>query len=323
MHRLSSFTLVAILLLLSLVTFQHTQAQTVFICRPGETYTLSGTTSPSTALLLLFDGQSVGGTTSALDGKYRLRLVMGNERPGDYLLQVQVRATRQIIREALCRVPAEGEDIPTPMAQAAEATPTPTATQVVSAMATNATAPQATAAGSESASAATASSTPSPSATGSSSGGSTQTPSVTASVSLTPSYSPTRTPTNRAGASTATATRTRTPTTTMRATEYELLADVDEVDPVVGEIVTVFGTLTEAGSFRGVTNVTVNVTYSFNGGSGVWCTTTIEEDDGYWECANYVTNAMADKDVVFTVQVIVNGKPLQTQVTIHAYSEET
>lgn len=325
MHRLSSFTLIAILLLLSLVTFQHTQARTVFICRPGQTYTLSGTASPSTALLLLFDGTSVGGTTSGPDGKYRLQLVMGNERPGDYLLEVQVRATRQIIREALCRVPAEGEDIPTSIAQGPEATPTPS-TQVVNATATNATASQATASSNGSTSTPTTSSTPSPSATGagSSSGGPTQTPSLTPSISLTPSYSPTRSPTNRAGASTATATVTRSPTTDIRAiTDYELEADVDEEDPQVGEIVTVFGTLTEAGGFRGITNVTINVTYSFDGGSGVWCSTTIEDDDGYWECYNHVTNAMLDKDVVFTVQAIVNGKTIQTQVTIHPYSEET
>lgn len=322
MHRLSSFTLVATLLLLTLVTFQNTQARTVFICRPGQTYTLSGTTSPSTALLLLFDGSHVGGTTSGPDGKYRLQLAMGNERPGDYLLEVQVRASRQIIREALCRVPAsdeEGEQA-APPAQASEATPTASLTsQPVGANPTSTTSSQ-TGGGNGSAPSPTLS--PSVTDTRGSTGGSTQTASVTPSASLTPSRTPTRSTTQQASTATATATRTVTQSN-VDASEYELLAEVDEEDPVVGEVVSIFGTLVKVATNHGVTDVQINVSYSFSGGSGVWCNTTIEDPDGYWECDGTITNAMAYKDVVLTVQAIVNGKPLQTQVTIRPYSEGT
>jgi hypothetical protein len=286
MHRLSSFTLVATLLLLTLVTFQNTQARTVFICRPGQTYTLSGTTSPSTA--------------------------------GDYLLEVQVRASRHIIREALCRVPAEGEEEQAAnpaQSQAPEATPTASLTsQPVGA---NPTVTSTSQAGGGSAPSPSAS----PSATGTrgSTGGSTQTASITPSASLTPSRTATRSTSPQA---TATATRTATQSS-VDTSEYELLAEVDEEDPVVGEVITIYGTLVKVSTNRGITDVQINVSYSFNGGSGVWCTTTIEDPDGYWECEGTVTNAMAYKDVVLTVQAVVNGKPLQAQVTIRPYSEET
>lgn len=320
MHRLSSFTLVATLLLLTLVTFQNTQARTVFICRPGQTYTLSGTTSPSTALLLLFDGSHIGGTTSGPDGKYRLQLAMGNERPGDYLLEVQVRASRHIIREALCRVPAEGEEEQAAnpaQSQAPEAPPTASLTsQPVGA---NPTMTSTSQAGDGGGSAPSPSASPSATGTRGSTGGSTQTASITPSASLTPSRTATRSTSPQA---TATATRTATQSS-VDTSEYELLAEVDEEDPVVGEVITIYGTLVKVSTNRGITDVQINVSYSFNGGSGVWCTTTIEDPDGYWECEGTVTNAMAYKDVVLTVQAVVNGKPLQAQVTIRPYSEET
>jgi hypothetical protein len=104
MRRFSLIVCIALLLLL-VITFRITTAQTVFICRPGETYGLSGHGPPRTAVLLYFDGTAIGGSTTDAQGSYHVKLVVGREAPGDYALEVQVRATHQVLATALCRVP--------------------------------------------------------------------------------------------------------------------------------------------------------------------------------------------------------------------------
>jgi len=89
----------------------------VLICVPGVPVPVEGQGPPNAALLLYFDGRAVGGTTSNARGAYALKLIVGEERPGDYPLEVQVRGTRDLVEEFTCRVPGGG-------------TPTPTATEI-------------------------------------------------------------------------------------------------------------------------------------------------------------------------------------------------
>jgi len=89
----------------------------VLICVPGVPVPVEGQGPPNAALLLYFGDRAVGGTTSDARGAYALQLIVGEERPGDYPLEVQVRGTRELVEEFVCRVPGGG-------------TPTPTATEV-------------------------------------------------------------------------------------------------------------------------------------------------------------------------------------------------
>lgn len=89
----------------------------VLICIPGVPVPVEGQGPSNAALLLYFDGRAVGGTTSDSRGTYALQLIVGEERPGDYPLEVQVRGTRELVEEFTCRVPGGG-------------TPTPTATEI-------------------------------------------------------------------------------------------------------------------------------------------------------------------------------------------------
>lgn len=89
----------------------------VLTCLPGVPVMVSGEGPANAALLLYFDGRAVGGTTSDSRGAYRIQLVVGEERPGDYPLEVRVRGTTEQVDEFTCRVPAAeepGEDTPTP-----------------------------------------------------------------------------------------------------------------------------------------------------------------------------------------------------------------
>lgn len=75
-------------------------------CVPGETVDLRGEAAPNTALLLFFDGRAVGGGYSLSDGRYRLRLQVGAERPGTYLVEIQERDSRLVVQQIGCEVPA-------------------------------------------------------------------------------------------------------------------------------------------------------------------------------------------------------------------------
>lgn len=84
----------------------------VLICVPGLPVFIEGRGPANTALLLYFNERAVGGTTTDAQGFYRIQLVVGEERSGDYPVEVQVRGTREVVATETCRVPG--------------ATPTPT-----------------------------------------------------------------------------------------------------------------------------------------------------------------------------------------------------
>lgn len=89
----------------------------VLICVPDVPVFVEGRGPPSTALLLYFNERAVGGATSDAQGLYRLRLVVGDERGGDYPVEVQVRGTREVVDELICRVPG---GTPTPSEEESE-----------------------------------------------------------------------------------------------------------------------------------------------------------------------------------------------------------
>lgn len=77
----------------------------VVICVPSVPVFFEGQGPTNTALLLYFDGRPVGGATSDAQGAYRLQLIVGDERGGDYPVEVQVRGTREVVATETCRVP--------------------------------------------------------------------------------------------------------------------------------------------------------------------------------------------------------------------------
>jgi hypothetical protein len=87
---------------------------------------IEGTGPVDTPLLLFFNQRAVGGTLSELNGFYSMTLIVGDERSGDYPVEVQVRGTRDIVRELICRVP---NGTPSPEGTpGTEGTPNPEAT---------------------------------------------------------------------------------------------------------------------------------------------------------------------------------------------------
>lgn len=79
---------------------------TTLACTPGETVELAGEAEPNTPLLLFFGERPVGGGVSGAGGAYRLRLQVGNERPGLYLVEVRERTGRALVDQFGCEVPA-------------------------------------------------------------------------------------------------------------------------------------------------------------------------------------------------------------------------
>lgn len=82
------------------------------VCIPGATITLAGSGPPNTALLAYFNNRPVGGGFSRADGTFSIDLVIGPERPGQYLVEVRKRDGRERVSQWGCEVP--------------RATPTPT-----------------------------------------------------------------------------------------------------------------------------------------------------------------------------------------------------
>jgi len=82
------------------------------VCFPGATITLAGSGPPSTALLAYFNNRPVGGGFSRADGTFSIDLMIGRERPGQYLVEVRKRDGRERVSQWGCEVPG--------------ATPTPT-----------------------------------------------------------------------------------------------------------------------------------------------------------------------------------------------------
>lgn len=83
----------------------------VIACTPGEAVEFEGEGPPNSALLLYFNRRAVGGGLTGADGRYLLRMVVGTERPGFYLVSIQLRDTREVLRELTCEI---GGTTPTP-----------------------------------------------------------------------------------------------------------------------------------------------------------------------------------------------------------------
>lgn len=93
-------------------------------CTPGTTVPLRGIGPKRSALLLRFGERYVGGGTTDSSGVYDLFLQIGDERPGEYLVTVEVRGTRQIVDSVTCIVPRPGEVLPTATADITESAAT-------------------------------------------------------------------------------------------------------------------------------------------------------------------------------------------------------
>jgi hypothetical protein len=87
-------------------------------CPSGQPFTLAGEGPPDTPLVVSFDplaGEGtptpsseriVAGGRSDANGLYRIVLLMGDEKPGPYEIEVRVRATRELLDTTVCIVPA-------------------------------------------------------------------------------------------------------------------------------------------------------------------------------------------------------------------------
>jgi hypothetical protein len=87
-------------------------------CIPGEVFTLTGDAPPDTPLIVTFDplagegtptptsSRTVAGGRSDGNGRYRIALLMGDEKAGTYEVRVRVRSTREVLNVSLCTVPA-------------------------------------------------------------------------------------------------------------------------------------------------------------------------------------------------------------------------
>jgi hypothetical protein len=75
-------------------------------CMPGETVRLTGEAEPGTALLAYFNDRPVGGGFARPDGQFTIDLLIGEERPGSYLVEVRDRTTRALVLQIGCEVPA-------------------------------------------------------------------------------------------------------------------------------------------------------------------------------------------------------------------------
>lgn len=81
------------------------------VCLPGAPTIITGAGPPRAGFLLLFDGRPVSGGTVEPDGRFSITLIVGNEAPGTYDVVVQVRGTRQVLREITCDVPATPNNV--------------------------------------------------------------------------------------------------------------------------------------------------------------------------------------------------------------------
>jgi hypothetical protein len=86
-----------------------------FTCTPGVPIEIAGDGPPRAPLLLYFGERSVGGGSVAANGRFALKLIVGQERAGDYTVTVRVRGTSQVLRQVTCSVP---NVTPTPLPSA-------------------------------------------------------------------------------------------------------------------------------------------------------------------------------------------------------------
>ncbi len=109
MRRFAFVLCIALLLVLPIVSFNVTKAQTILTGRAGDVHVLTGRGPALTAVLLRFDTVPVGGSTTDAQGTFNVRLVVGPEAPGDYQVEVETRASHQVLLSAICRVPGPEE----------------------------------------------------------------------------------------------------------------------------------------------------------------------------------------------------------------------
>ena len=86
-----------------------------FTCTPGVPIEIAGDGPPRAPLLLYFDARPVGGGSVAPNGRFALKLIVGQERAGEYKVTVRVRGTSQVLRQVTCLVP---NVTPTPLPSA-------------------------------------------------------------------------------------------------------------------------------------------------------------------------------------------------------------
>lgn len=74
-------------------------------CTVGQPVTISGTGPANAGLLVRFAGRVVGGGSVGGNGTYSLTMVVGVELPGVHRVTIELRDTRQVIRELTCTIP--------------------------------------------------------------------------------------------------------------------------------------------------------------------------------------------------------------------------
>lgn len=116
LRRAAALVLIGVVVSWSALTWSVAAAP-VLACVAGREVLLTGTTTPQTPLLLLFDDLPIGGTTSSASGAYALPLrVDRGERPGAYAVAIVVRHTRRAVYTATCNVARPGTPVPVPVA---------------------------------------------------------------------------------------------------------------------------------------------------------------------------------------------------------------
>jgi hypothetical protein len=283
-------------LLLVLFALRPAHAARTLDCRPGARHVIEGAGPPRTALLLLFDGDPIGGGLTGADGAYRIPLVVGSERPGIYPVEVVRRDTRAVLDSLTCVVPSP--DAPAPQAPAATQASAPTLSPPPTAIAPSST---------------RAAVTPTVTRT------STVTPQPTATLRPGES-SPTASPT---GSPTVTATTTQTTGPTSQTGNGVL--EIDELDSEYFESddISVVGTLLDS-TGDGIPSIPVTVRYTINGvDAGAWCMNAVTDQNGDWECPDQTAQASwLNKTIRITVSVTVQGRTLTDSIEFRVVADE-
>ncbi len=74
-------------------------------CAPNVPVLIEGSGPPRAPVLLYFGERPVGGGSIGPDGRFALKLIVGQERAGDYSVTVRIRGTSQVLRQVTCSVP--------------------------------------------------------------------------------------------------------------------------------------------------------------------------------------------------------------------------
>ena len=75
------------------------------VCTPGVPIEISGEGPPRAPVLLYFGDRAVGGGSVAPNGRFALKLIIGQERAGEYKVTARVRGTSQVLTTVTCSVP--------------------------------------------------------------------------------------------------------------------------------------------------------------------------------------------------------------------------